>query len=94
MKNVQAYTNDDTAVEELTFVEALKQGMADYGDVDDYIHKWHAGQYTCELYEFLGMTQQQFFEYAKQHEPYLRRTFRKGRKRSVEPQQNTGRTNN
>lgn len=65
---------------ELSFVEALKRGLADYADVDDYIHKWHDGPYTCELYEFLGMTQQQFFEYAKQHEPYLRRTFPRGGK--------------
>ena len=60
---------------ELTFVEALKRGLADYDDVDDYIDKWHDGPYDCELYEFLGMTQKQFFEYAEQHEPYLRRTF-------------------
>ena len=75
----------------LTFVEALKRGVADYDDVDDYIDEWHNGPYTCELYEFLGMTQRQFFEYVKYHEPYLRRTFPKGRKETASSGPDAGR---
>ena len=89
----QAYTNDNTEVKELTFIEALKQGLVDYDAVDDYIDKWHDGQYDCEIYEFLGMTRQQYFKWGED-ESYLKRTFRKGRKRSVRPQQNTNKTNN
>ena len=65
---------------ELAFVEAPKRGAADCDDIDDYIDEWHEGPYTCELYEFLGMTQQQFHEYVKYPEPYLRRTFPRGGK--------------
>ena len=64
---------------ELSFVEALKQGLADYDEVDDYIDEWHNGPYTCELYEFLGMTRRQYFAWGED-ESYLRRTFPRGGK--------------
>lgn len=75
MKQKIAYKKD------ISFVEALKQGLADYDDIDDYIDKWHDGPYTCKIYEFLGMTKQQYFEYIKHHESYLRLTFTKGNKK-------------
>ena len=62
---------------ELPFVEALKRGLADYDDVDDYIDRWHDGPYSCTIYEFLGMTKEQYFKWGED-ESYLRRTFRKG----------------
>jgi hypothetical protein len=61
-----------------SFVEALRQGLADYDDIDDYIDEWHDGPYRCEIYEFLGMTRQQYFNWLEGGEEYLRRTFPKG----------------
>ena len=83
--------NEKTKTEpEPTFVEALKQGLADYDDVDDYIHKWHNGPYTCELYEFLGMTQRQYFAWGED-ESYLRRTFPRGRRKTASSGPEAGR---
>lgn len=62
---------------ELAFVEAPKRGLADCDEVDDYIDEWHDGPYTCELYEFLGMTRRQYFAWGED-ESYLRRTFPRG----------------
>ena len=64
---------------ELSFVEALRRGLADYDDVDDYIDQWHDGRYDCPIYEFLGMTREQYFAWGED-ESYLRRTFPRGGK--------------
>jgi len=64
----------------LSFTEALVQGLADYEDIYDYIHKWHIGPYTCKVYEFLGMTKQQYFKWGED-ENYLKQAFPKGSKK-------------
>lgn len=88
MKNITAYNQD------LPFVEALKQGLTDYKNINDYIKKWHEGPYTCSISEFLGMTKQQYLDWLRGQTAYLRRTFPKGRKDTAKPQQNTNKTNN
>ena len=62
-----------------SFAEALRLGIADYADIDDYIDQWHNWPYICELYEFLGMTRRQYFAWGED-ESYLRRTFPRGGK--------------
>ena len=62
---------------ELSFVEALKRGLADYDDINDYIARWHDGPYTCSVSEFLGMTRKQYLAWLAGQTPYLKRTFPK-----------------
>ena len=75
MKEKTAYRKD------MSFVEALRQGLADYDDIDDYIDAWHNSSFQGEVYEFLGMTKQQYFNWYKGGVAYLRRTFPKNNKK-------------
>ena len=63
-----------------SFVEALRLGIADYDDINDYIKTWHEGPYTCSVSEFLGMTETQYLAWLAGRTPYLRRTFPRGGK--------------
>lgn len=74
MKEKIAYRKD------MTFVEALRQGLADYDDIDDYIDAWHNSSFQGEVYEFLGMTKQQYFKWGED-ENYLKQVFPKGSKK-------------
>ena len=75
----EAYKNDittnKTKQKQMTFVEAIKLGLADYKDIHQYLHKWHVSNSNLEAYEFLGMTKEQYFEFAVGHEKSLRRMF-------------------
>lgn len=73
MKDTIAYKKD------ISFTEALQQGLVDYDDINDYIKKWHEGPYTCSVSEFLGMTKQQYLDWLKGQTTYLKRTFPKGK---------------
>ena len=66
----------------LTFVEALKQGLADYEDIDDYINAWHEGDSTLPLHEFLGMTWREYCVWAEDGAAGLKRLFKKGEKKA------------
>ena len=66
---------------EKSFVEALRDGDADYEDVDDYIHAWHESDSALTLHEYLGMTWREFCVFAKEHTAGLKRLFRRGCKK-------------
>lgn len=40
----------------VNFIDACINGDALYDEIDDYIDEWHDGDYTEDMYEFLGMT--------------------------------------
>lgn len=61
----------------MTYVDALKQGLVDYDDIDDFIDIWHESGTGKELHEFLGMTKEQYFEYLRDDE-LLKTMFKKG----------------
>ena len=70
------------AVGGLSFVEALRNGDADYEDIDDYINAWHEGDSTLPLHEFLGMTWSEYCIWAKEDAAGLKRLFKKGDKKA------------
>ena len=45
----------------ITFIEKCLSGDALYEDIDDYVDIWHDSNSTDELYEFLGMTRQEYW---------------------------------
>lgn len=44
----------------MTFMEMLKKGLAEWKDIDDFIDIWHESESDDELYEFLGMSLDQY----------------------------------
>ena len=64
----------------LAFVEALRNGSADYEDIDDYIAAWHESDSELELHEFLGMTWREYCVWAEEDTAGLKRLFKKGEK--------------
>ena len=65
-------------IKTMPFVEALKKGLVDYEDILDFIDAWHEGDSTLEIDEYLGMTEEQYFEYLKNHIEGLKKIFKKG----------------
>ncbi|MBR4315374.1 MAG: hypothetical protein IKP65_00180 [Alphaproteobacteria bacterium] len=61
----------------MNYVEALKLGLADYKDIDQYLHEWHNSDSNLEAYEYLGMTKEQYFKFAIEHEKALKEMFPK-----------------
>lgn len=61
----------------MTFTEALKNGSATYEDIEKYIAEWHNSPSGKKIYEFLGMTQQQYWKYLQGHVPALKQMFPK-----------------
>lgn len=61
----------------MTFTEALKNGSATYEDIEKYIAEWHNSPSGKKIYEFLGMTQQQYRKYLQGHVPALKQMFPK-----------------
>ena len=61
----------------MTFTEALKNGSATYEDIEKYIDEWHKSPTSKKVYEFLGMTQQQYRKYLLGHVPALKQMFPK-----------------
>lgn len=59
----------------MTFTEALKNGSATYEDIEKYIAEWHESPTGKSVYEFLGMTQQQYWKYLQGHIPALKQMF-------------------
>ncbi len=43
-----------------TFMEACAAGEASAADFDDYVERWHNGESDGELWEFLGMTREEY----------------------------------
>ena len=43
-----------------TFIEKCLDGEVLYEEIDDYVDIWHDSNSTDELYEFLGMTLQEY----------------------------------
>lgn len=75
--NKKSYKQDKTNV--LTFVELLKQGLVDYEDIDDYIVEWHKSSSNKTIYEFLGMTKEQYFKFGTSNYLALKSMFKKGK---------------
>jgi hypothetical protein len=44
----------------MSFMEQCLGGAADLDDIDDFIDVWHAGGTGVELWEFLGMTRDEY----------------------------------
>lgn len=70
--------NKDTILKTMTFVEALKNGLINYEDIDDFIDEWHNSNSNQNIAEFLGMTKQQYFKYLKEHIQGLKKMFPRG----------------
>lgn len=62
----------------LSFVEALRNGDADYEDIHDYIAAWHDGDSKLSLLEYLGMTWPQYCVWIQEGDEGLERLFRQG----------------
>ena len=46
---------------EITFIEMVKAGQCSIDEIDDYIDKWHDEYHgNLKLYEYLGMTQEEY----------------------------------
>jgi hypothetical protein len=45
---------------EMNFMQACKAGLIAPSKLDDYIDKWHQGEYKEPLYMFLGLTASQY----------------------------------
>lgn len=44
----------------MSFMEMLKRKLVTWDDVEDFVEIWHSGPYDCELYEFLGMSLEEY----------------------------------
>ena len=44
----------------LTFVEACLAGSEDPDNIDDFVDRWHRGGTGVELWEFLGMSRDEY----------------------------------
>lgn len=49
----------------LPFLARCVRGEVKPSAIDDYIDEWHRGSSGKGLYEFLGMTKQEYFEWVK-----------------------------
>jgi len=47
-------------VESVTFIRALILGKAKESDIDDWIKRWHKGEGERHLWDFLGMTAEEY----------------------------------
>lgn len=43
-----------------SFIKLVNFGEFQLRDIDDFISKWHDGNYDCTLAEFLGMTDTEY----------------------------------
>lgn len=51
--------------ETTTFIEKCLNGDVLYEDIDDYIDIWHESDSDDELFEFLGMTREEYAIWVK-----------------------------
>lgn len=47
--------------QEETFVSKCLHGDVDIEQIDDFVDAWHDGKYECELPEYLGMSDEEYF---------------------------------
>ena len=43
-----------------TFLELVLTGKAHRDDIDDFIDRWHEGEGSCSLAQFLGMSDDEY----------------------------------
>ena len=48
----------------ISFIEKRENIMTEK-EIPDLTDKWHEGDYSCELYEFLGMTLEEYGKYVE-----------------------------
>ena len=47
----------------MTFVDACLKGDAKPGDIDDWVEKWHKGQYKQPLHQWLGFSLTEYMDW-------------------------------
>lgn len=47
------------------FYQLFKNGIVQADRIDDYIDQWHETDLEVSIYEFLGMTKEEYFKYIK-----------------------------
>ena len=45
---------------EMPFIDLCLRGEADLSEIDDYVEKWHLSKDDIPIYEFLGMTREEY----------------------------------
>lgn len=55
-----------------SFAEAFKAGEVKASDVHDYVEYWHTHDTGNKLYEFLGMTEAQYYDWVMQSDAALK----------------------
>ncbi len=43
-----------------SFIEQVMDGQASCADVDDFVDRWHEGDSTTSLHEYLGMSAEDY----------------------------------
>ena len=51
-----------------TFLSRCLRGDLSIEDIDDCIFQWHQSDANCEIFEFLGMTKEEYFSWVKNPE--------------------------
>lgn len=49
----------------MDFITLCLQGRVFSVEIDDWIDAWHKGDYECELYEFLGMSKEEYGDWVE-----------------------------
>lgn len=44
-----------------TFAEKYLNGEVLLDEIDDFVDEWHESDLDCEIYEYLGLTQEEYF---------------------------------
>lgn len=63
----------------MNYVEAIQNGLIDYKDIIYYIEKWHQSNSIKTVYEYLGMTEEQYKIYVEEHIKGLKKLFIKNK---------------
>jgi len=64
-----------------TFMDLYLNGTVSPEDIDDYVDKWHTSAGTGEIYEFLGMSEQEYSLWLRDPDalPHIARARREGK---------------
>lgn len=73
--------NEKEIVKTMTYVDALKQGLVDYDDIDDFIDVWHEGGTRKELHEFLGLSIDEYKAYFYDGADGIRKIIKRNQKK-------------
>lgn len=57
---------------EKNFINDCLYGSTDIEDIDDYVAAWHQGQSNMELYDYLGMTLEEYEAWVEKDDSVLR----------------------